>query len=77
MSDESEMTNLTEELRVKLPGADHAFLNAVALGTCEDMQSIVRRLIHEFLEGKRHEYKVAARFYAAEGIARASRGSDA
>ena len=71
-----EMGALTEELRVKLTHEDHGFLNAVSIGTREDMQSIVRRLIRDFLDSKRHEYIVAARFVASEGITAKSRGSD-
>jgi hypothetical protein len=73
---ERAMAACTEELRVKLPAEDHAFLNAVALASRDDMQSIVRRLIHEFLEAERHKATVLARFLHSEGIAAKSRGSE-
>lgn len=61
--------SLTKELRVSLTEEDHAFLNAVALGAKEEMQSIARRLIREFLDAKRHEATVIARYLESEGIA--------
>lgn len=61
--------SLTKELRIALAEDDHAFLNAVALGAKEEMQSIVRRLIREFLDAKRHEATVIARYLESEGIA--------
>lgn len=66
--------SLTEELRIKLAGEEHAFLNAVALASREDMQTIVRRLIHEFLESERHKATVLGRFLESERIAAESRG---
>lgn len=72
---DDETVSLTKELRVSLAEEDHAFLNAVALGAKEEMQSIVRRLIREFLDAKRHEATVIGRYLQSEGIATESRRS--
>jgi hypothetical protein len=68
--------SLTKELRVSLTEDDHAFLNVVALGAKEEMQSIARRLIREFLDAKRHEATVIANYLKAEVIAAESRRKD-
>lgn len=69
------MSDNTEDVRTKISPEDHAFLSAVALGSREEIASIVRRLIREFLEAKRHEYTVAARFATAKGITGESSGN--
>ena len=69
------MSDNTEDVRTKIPAEEHEFLSAVALGTGEEIASITRRLILEFLAAKRREYKVAARFATAEGISRDSSGN--
>lgn len=70
------MSNNTEDVRVKLPPEEKAFLDTVALACKEDSASIVRRLIREFLQAKRHEYTVARRVLHGEGLAGDSRGHD-
>lgn len=62
------MGDNTEDVRTKISAEEHEFLSAVALGTGEEIASITRRLIREFLAAKRHEYTIAARFEAAKGI---------
>jgi hypothetical protein len=71
------MGNNTEDVRVKVSPEDRAFLDAVALACKEDSASIVRRLIRDFLQAKRHEYKVAQRILHGEGSDRDSQGRDA
>ncbi|HET9189825.1 MAG TPA: hypothetical protein VFN69_04555 [Rudaea sp.] len=63
------MGDNTEDVRTKISAEEHEFLSAVALGTGEEIASITRRLIREFLAAKRHEYTIAARFSEAKGIA--------
>jgi hypothetical protein len=69
------MSENTEDVRTKITPEEHEFLSAVALGSREEMASILRRLIREFLDAKRHEYTVAARFGKAQGIVRESAGN--
>lgn len=69
------MGDNTEDVRTKISAEEHEFLSAVALGSREEIASIVRRLIREFLAAKRHEYTVAGRFAQAEGISRESAGN--
>lgn len=69
------MGDNTEDVRTKISAEEHEFLSAVALGSREEIASIVRRLIREFLEAKRHEYSVASRFATAEGIQREAAGN--
>ena len=69
------MSNNTEDVRSKLTPEDHAALMVVALASGEEVASIVRRLILEFLAGKRREYTVAARLMQAKGITGESAGS--
>lgn len=69
--------DLTEDVRTKLTPQEHEFLSLVALGSQEEVASILRRLIRDFLAAKRHEYTVASRFLKAEGIVRAQRGNGA
>lgn len=68
-SDEDVNANNTEEVRFKTTTADHEFLGQVALATGEDGASIARQALREYLNRKRHEYKVASRFRLGEGIA--------
>ena len=69
------MSDNTEDVRTKITPEEHEFLSAVALGSREEIASIMRRLIREFLDAKRHEYTIAARFGKAQGICGESSGS--
>lgn len=65
--------SLTKELRVYLDDAEHAMFDMVAKACGETMQSITRRLVRDFLDAKRHEATVIARYLESERIATESR----
>ena len=65
--------SLTKELRISLTEEDHALLNVAALGAGEEMQSVVRKLIREFLDAKCHEATVITNYLRSKGIASESR----
>lgn len=71
------MAENTEDVRTKITPEEHEFFSVVALGSREEIASILRRLIREFLDAKRHEYTVAARIAQAKGIAAECKGKGA
>jgi hypothetical protein len=56
------------DARTKIDRDDHAMLTALSLASGDDIATILRDLVHEFCDRKRHEHTVISNVLRGEGV---------
>lgn len=69
------MTDLTQELRVKVSDEMHRHIHAFALAYGEDAAALVRQILHGWIEGEVRKHTLIARLLKGEGMGGECEGS--
>lgn len=62
------MSDLTQELRLKVSDDLHRHVHAIAMANGEEASSLLRRVVHEFVQSEIRKHTLLSRLLKGEGV---------